>query len=108
MDGWKDDEPVLAPPNPVHLENAWFFLLPEARILEAATPLAEQWKSIESDWNTICAALGSGLLPLAETGQDSAETSADESPCTWCSYKKLCGCRLGHAESEDEGSEGLE
>ena len=28
--GWKDDEPVLAPPTPVHLENARFFLLPEA------------------------------------------------------------------------------
>ena len=102
---WKDDEPVLAPPNPVHLENAWFFLLPEARIHEAATPLAEQWKSIESDWNAICAALDSGRLPLAETGQESAKKSADESPCTWCSYKKLCGYTPASADSEDEDTE---
>lgn len=103
--GWKDGEPVLAPPNPIHLENAWFFLLPEAKIYEAVTPLDEQWQSIEDDWNSICSALAAGRLPLAETGQDSGKKAVNESPCTWCSYKKLCGYTPASADSEDEDTE---
>ena len=103
--GWKDGEPVLAPPNPIHLENAWFFLLPEAQIHEAVTPLDEQWQSIEDDWNSICSALAAGRLPLAETGQDSGKKAGNESPCTWCSYKKLCGYTPASADSEDEDTE---
>lgn len=106
--GWQDNEPILAPHDPVHLESAWFFLLPESRIHEAEGSLAEQWKNIENRWFALCADLAAGRLSLAEEekgGSAARKKKADESPCTWCAYKRLCG-RLQNAVDPDE--EGLE
>ncbi|MGN1038085.1 MAG: PD-(D/E)XK nuclease family protein, partial [Mailhella sp.] len=90
--GWKDGEAVLAPSAPVQLESAWFFLLPEALIHSSPIPLSEQWKNIEEAWQGMCTALAEGRLPLADSGegQTAAAKKANDSPCTFCSYKRLC------------------
>lgn len=106
--GWQDKEPILAPPRPVHLENAWFFLLPEARIHEAEGSLAEQWKNIEKSWFALCADLAAGRLALAEEekgGSPTRKKKDDESPCTWCAYKRLCGRTQNSMDPDEESLE---
>ncbi|WP_458401180.1 PD-(D/E)XK nuclease family protein [Mailhella sp.] len=104
--GWQDKQPILAPHDPVHLENAWFFLLPEARIHASEVPLDGQWKKIENGWFALCNDLSAGRLPLAEEEKGDSATSKkteNESPCLWCAYKRLCG-RMQNAMDTDEES----
>lgn len=105
--GWKDGEPVLAPHNSVQLENAWFFLLPEASVHASPIPLAEQWKNIEDNWHNMCGSLAEGRLPLAEAGElpTVAAHKTDDSPCTYCSYKRLCGRPQDANDLEEDSTE---
>ena len=81
--GWQGKQPILAPHAPVHLENAWFFLLPEARIHASEVPLDEQWKKIENGWVALCDDLSAGRLPLAEEEKGNVQVvdvNADKYP----------------------------
>ncbi len=93
--GWKDGQAVLAPSTPAELEKACFFLLQDARIHETSA-LDKQWERIEKEWDDICTALEAGILPLAESGPGS-----EDSPCTWCAYRRLCGRRQASADGDD-------
>ncbi|MBR3880630.1 MAG: PD-(D/E)XK nuclease family protein, partial [Mailhella sp.] len=113
--GFEGGEAQLAAPAPADLEKAWFFLLPDAKILGCTVPLAEQWQGIEEEWEAMCAALRSGRLLLAEDpAQDEpaegkpARKKKDEGPCKWCAYKKLCGRTMSITDDDDEGTEDQE
>ncbi|HJD97379.1 PD-(D/E)XK nuclease family protein [Mailhella massiliensis] len=105
----KNDEKGLAPPAPVRLENAWFFLLPEARIHASETPLEEHWQRVASEWDTLCADLEAGRLRLirkeasaAQEEPSGGKTSDSENICTWCAYKRLCGRTSAKKDAMEE------
>jgi len=91
-------------PSPVKLEDAWFFLLPKSAIhavsdgAEGKT-LEKHWNEVEQAWKAMRADLEHGLLRTADAPK------ADEEPCRYCGYKKLCGMPGTANDGQDGGEE---
>ena len=101
--GRENGRASLAEPSPQKLEDAWFFLLPKSAVHAVSDgpdgkTLEDHWKEVEQAWKVMRADLEKGILRIA------ASPKADEEPCRYCGYKKLCGMK-GTASEDLDGDE---
>jgi len=100
----KEDGNTSAAPSPVKLEDAWFFLLPKSAIHAVSDgadgkTLEAHWNEVEQAWKAMRADLEHGILRTA------AEPKAEEEPCRYCGYKKLCGMNGTRNDAQDGDEE---